>query len=1011
MGLFGKRFRSSSNANDPLFQKLSETFYQRALQLGLAVGKADIDKALKAAQKVAAKEDKIYKLPEHYGDLLIAGVEMQDPDSYAFVLRAVQGGASIVEVQDWWNLPDLERRMYGWESDTLQNTLYAHLLQTGYGEEEAFTKMPKHTVFFGDPEDESLFSGEDRFLPPEMRLWVSAFIENTTDSIHPATLHDLAADYSSINAFIRQQRTLGYWNEPLSSITAHYQNQRIADALAEAEALLPVLEEELAENDPSRIAIMLQLAPIFWEGGRYDINIDWLEKAVAASDQLRKDYPSLLNNLGLQYTEMSRFQDAVNRFQIAIKWLEEHPEYAQVDEEFLWARILQNMALAFARAGQFAEAVPIYEGVLDFFKTKESPLATDLLTLCQANLSLSYLGLGRMDEALVLQKEVIANREKSLGTNHPYLATAYDSLGNTLREKQAYEESLIYLEKATEIRLASLGDRHPDYTLSLSNLALLHAITENWPEAVRCVSQAVSNRLSQIRNQYLYLSETEQQAFFTQLESELEFFRELSAKLHFEYPQMLPLLIEIQFVSRGLQVRSLTQLKQQMQRSENQGLKEKFAEWIQLKSLLAETYTQKEPPKELKQWTEEAQTLEKYLRTHSPNFADQLNQLPTWSEIQKTLKEDEVLLDCFVLDQRLPGSSQFAALILKGNDEQVRLLTFPAGVKLDDTILQAYHQSLQLTKPEKSRNLFFELEDGPSMTPMELYQALWQPLEETIGNAKKVYLLPDGIFYQVNLQTIWHPERQAHIGDLVDIQVLNHAVDLLGQASRSNLNPSVLIGDPDFGPSETISSLPGTRVELTQLYQLFETQGKPSIIYLGTEANKSNLLAIDNPRILHIATHGYFETELEAVQSIGGFQKAARQKHPYLRAGILLQGAAYDHPGQKGIHPGVLTAYEAANLKLQNTELVVLSACNSGVGQVRNGEGVYGLARAFREAGAQKVLYSLWPVADEATAELMQLFYQYSDGEHTLEAAFALAQNELRKKYPEPTYWGGFLLV
>ncbi|MFK7922843.1 MAG: CHAT domain-containing protein, partial [Bacteroidia bacterium] len=224
-------------------------------------------------------------------------------------------------------------------------------------------------------------------------------------------------------------------------------------------------------------------------------------------------------------------------------------------------------------------------------------------------------------------------------------------------------------------------------------------------------------------------------------------------------------------------------------------------------------------------------------------------------------------------------------------------------------------------------------------------------------------------------------------------------------------NPAVLIGDPDFGASETISALPGTRVEIEQLHQLFENQGKPSIIYLGAEANKSNLLAIENPRILHIATHGYFETELESGQSIGGFQKTARQKHPYLRAGILLQGAAYDHPDQMGIHPGILTAYEAANLKLQNTELVVLSACNSGVGQVQNGEGVYGLARAFREAGAQKVLYSLWPVSDEATAELMQLFYHYSDKEDTLEEAFALAQIELRKKYPEPTYWGGFLLV
>ncbi|MFK7922713.1 MAG: CHAT domain-containing protein, partial [Bacteroidia bacterium] len=927
----------------------------RSQELGLAFEKKDIQKALKEAQKEAAEEDKVYKLPEHYGDLLIDGVERQDPDCYAFVLRAVQGGASIEEVREWWNLPDLERRMYGWEADVLHNTLFVHLLQTGYGEDEAFAVMKKHTVFFGDPSDQSLLTGEDRPLPPETRLWISAFIENATGSIHPATLHELAVDYSSINAFIRQQRTLGLWHEPLASINDHYDNHRIADALAEAEALLPVLEEQLDENDPSRIQIMLQLTHVFLAGGRYDITLEWLEKAVAASDQLRKDYPTLLNNLGLQYIEMSRFQDAVNCFVIATEWLKEHPEYIQGDEDFLWARILQNMALAYARAGQYADAVPIYEEVLEFFKTQESPLAADMLTLCQANLSLSLLGLGRIDEALVLQKAVIAKREKNLGTNHPHLATAYDSLGNTLREKKAYEEALIYLEKAANIRLASLSDRHPDYTLSLSNMALLHARLENWQEAVQLISQAVRNRLGQIRHEYLYLSENEQKAFYTQLEDELVFFRELAVKLHLDYPEVVPLLGEMQLVSRGLQVRSLTQLKQQIQRSENQELGLKFAEWIQFKTLLAEAYTQSEPPEDLAQWTREAQSLEKYLRTHSPDFGDKLNQQPSWLEIQKTLGEGELVLDCFVVQDVLTEGKgpRFAALILQANDAPIQLLTFPAGVKLDDTVLQAYHQSLKLTKPEISRNLFFEEENGPSMTPIELYHALWQPLEEAIGDAKKVYLLPDGIFYQINLQTVWHPDRQSHIGDLVDIQVLNHAVDLIGLPSRSNLNPVVLIGDPDFGPSETILALPGTRVEVEQLDRLFETQGKPSVIYLGAEANKSNLLAVENPRILHIATHGYFETELEAGQSIGGFQKTARQKHPYLRAGILLQGAAYDHPDQIGIHPGILTAYEAANLKLQNTDLVVLSACNSGVGQVQNGEGVYGLARAFREAGAQ----------------------------------------------------------
>jgi CHAT domain-containing protein len=184
------------------------------------------------------------------------------------------------------------------------------------------------------------------------------------------------------------------------------------------------------------------------------------------------------------------------------------------------------------------------------------------------------------------------------------------------------------------------------------------------------------------------------------------------------------------------------------------------------------------------------------------------------------------------------------------------------------------------------------------------------------------------------------------------------------------------------------------------------------------QTGKALLKQIKQPFILHIATHGFF-LPVEQMQAFRFMQwgDAPGQsiiQNPLYRTGLLLAGAENTLRGDTGgeAENGILFAAEVQELPLLGCQLVVLSACETGLGELQNGEGVYGLQRAFMEAGAEAVIMSLWRVDDQATQKLMQLFYSFYIREKQDKAgAFRRAIQTLKKDYPHPYYWGAFVLI
>lgn len=223
------------------------------------------------------------------------------------------------------------------------------------------------------------------------------------------------------------------------------------------------------------------------------------------------------------------------------------------------------------------------------------------------------------------------------------------------------------------------------------------------------------------------------------------------------------------------------------------------------------------------------------------------------------------------------------------------------------------------------------------------------------------------------------------------------------------------------GVTGYFNPLEGTEHEVNQISQLLDSAQWQHQFYLQNTAQEEtikNLSFTDKPHILHIATHGYFfprvlQQDSSSMNSAHLQNRIRSIINPLWRSGLAFAGANYIWRGShipSGVEDGVLMAYEVANLNLFGVDLVVLSACDTGRGDLHNSEGVLGLQRAFKTAGVRHLILSLWHIPDAQTSELMILFYKkYLKGQ-PIRKAFRAAQQEMAKQYA-PFYWAGFILI
>lgn len=470
-------------------------------------------------------------------------------------------------------------------------------------------------------------------------------------------------------------------------------------------------------------------------------------------------------------------------------------------------------------------------------------------------------------------------------------------------------------------------------------------------------------------------------------------------------PNVVQDVFDYQTATKALLLNATSKVKNAILRSGNAELIKDYLAWLDQKESLARYYSlSKEEIQDQKinvdSIEQAANRMEKSLSARSTDFSSGYTTQPvSYKTIRDALADQEAVVEIIRVrsyGNEFTDDSRYAALILTKTSESPKLVVLDNGNQLETRYSRFYKNSIQ----QKSADEYS-------------YAQFWSKIEPALSGKKVVYISPDGVYNQINLNSIKNPAG-TFILNQYDLITVGNSKDLLALKARKPVTKKdgFLLGFPDYGGSQ-VTPLPGTKVELDGVAKILKASGYTTKQLMQKDASEAAFKAMKAPSLLHIATHGFFKQDSEVAEN-GALSNA--QANPLLRSGLLLAGASNTIGGAMNVDlssndNGILTAYEVMNMNLDGTDLVILSACETGLGEVKAGEGVYGLQRAFLVAGANALIMSLWKVDDAATQQLMTNFYTNWVKMGNKQKAFKQAQLQLMTKYKDPYYWGAFVMM
>jgi CHAT domain-containing protein len=419
-------------------------------------------------------------------------------------------------------------------------------------------------------------------------------------------------------------------------------------------------------------------------------------------------------------------------------------------------------------------------------------------------------------------------------------------------------------------------------------------------------------------------------------------------------------------------------------------------------------------------------------------------EVPTLKDLSKKLKPNEAYVEIIRINKQVApaknkgvkiveqftDSIYYGAIIIKKN-------TLPKFVLIDEICLieSTYYPYFKSQIQNKNKEEINK----------KSYYYLFEKIDEELNGIKKIYLVTDGVYNSINIESIYNPAKKKYVLDYLKVKLIQSIRSITESNQEVKVKDNLkaaLFGNPKFElrnkimndsdlfakrdidfallnkikPVKKLSYLVASQKEIHSIGTILNEANWEVKTYTNDVATEENLKNLNTIDVLHIATHGFFiDDKNNSKQSINpaSILKLNNIDNSFLKSGLFLAGAQNTLNGESsGNNNGILTAEEAKNLNLDNTELVVLSACETGLGDNLVGEGVVGLQRAFMIAGAKSVIMSLWKVDDASTQKLMTSFYSnWVKKKMSKNDAFNAAKIEIKKAHPQPYYWASFVLL
>ncbi|WP_436515132.1 CHAT domain-containing protein [Ekhidna sp. To15] len=768
--------------------------------------------------------------------------------------------------------------------------------------------------------------------------------------------------------------------------------------------------ESKPDTDPKTLAVAYQslgnqryLLQNFKDADKYLSQAQSILRAEQLTNST--DYASVLNSQGALYEALANYRRAEANYREALK-------ISAKEESGLRIALATNLANILTRTDAENDSIlTLLNQAITWQREssgKDHPGYSNLLS----NRGVYYQKNGFYNRALKDFEEAIKAFEYTVQEDHPQYLSALSNLGLLYDLMDRKDEALDIMLKSKDLYTKYYSDTHPGYIRTVNNLANLYTKTAQYELAEPLLLSLAEAQVKEINESFTYLSESEKKTFVEEKQKLLNNFKGyVVARSTAETGSIKPEVIEewynLELSTKGMLLNSTKKVREQIFNSGDEELIGLFSEWTVTRKQIANLQSLKSDLKQMSQQRldsllEKTNNLERELSRRSAGFSGSFGgAVPTFGQIKSKLEPGEATVEIIRTD--LNDEGIYTALIGTSTKQYPELIVVGKGNEFESKGFAVYKNAIK-----------FKVDDPAS------FDFYWRKIYDhlMVNNITKIYYAPDGIYHKISLNTLYDPSTKNYLIDELEIFQLSSTKDFLDlnlEAGMSDeINDVLLVGRPkykmdasaelvattrSFEQIEDVADLPGTEEEIKEIQNLIKKNGTQCSVLLQEDARESAVKAQLDRALVHIATHGFFMED-----------EKAPSKDPMLSSGLLLAGVS-DMQTSSDEDDGILTAYEIMNLSLTNLKMVVLSACETGLGEIASGEGIYGLQRAFFVGGAESVVMSLWKVDDSATKDLMTAFYKEYLKTGNKRASFLNAQRKIKKKYKDPIYWGAFVML